>query len=448
VDKAYFSDILKRILLSFRGDMSTARKIPVIKAVLMSINVMVGGGILFGPAPMAAIAGSWSFLGWLVVAFIYLPIVLSITRMAEVFPTDGGLASYCKQGLGDFLGFCGGWIYFLGYAASAATLLSVYRAYLQLKWPGFFLFQNPYLFFAFAVAVLVYLNNLRVTVMADLQSYLTVIKLLPVLLAVILLPFFASGTLSFSLGELQMLPWSLTYAIFGFLGFEFCASLTDTIEGGAPQARKAILGGFLAVSAIYIIFHYSLLNIMGVQGLVANTAAGYPLFVAKKFAFLGSFLIPLISLTTVITYFNSSNGLMTLDGFVLSGIAKGKQIRFAETLDQRNRNDRPYVAVAVAAMFIYALGVFVPSTHILAAVTNFGVTLTFLLANLSLWLADNRATAVNKFINLLAMLFLILLLIYHFSVVGDTMALRLQNLSLLFLAAIAGLLLYRPRVEA
>ena len=424
--------------------MTSAKKISITNAVLWTINIMVGGGILSGPGAMAAIAGNWSFLGWLIVAMLYLPIVLSITRMAEVFPAQGGFASYCKQGLGNFGGFLGGWIYFLGYAAAAATLISFYQTYLQISCPSCSLFSNLPLFAALVLVCLALLNNLRIDILASLQGYLTLVKLLPVFLAIGLLPFFIKTTLTFPVCELKMLPWSLTTAMFGFMGFEAAASLTSDINGGAPQARKAILIGFFLVTAIYVIFHYSLINIMGAQGLATYMAAGYPLFVVKKFSFFGKILIPLIALTTIITYFNSSNGMIGLDSSILHGIAREGQIRLAGILDYRNLYGRPYIAVAATAFFVYGLCVLAPNTLILAAVTNFGVTLTFLLANLSLWLADDQATAINKFVNLLALGLLLVLLGYHFSVLGDTLLLRLQNLSLLLFAIAFGAILYKP----
>ena len=53
-------------------------KISLVTAILMNINIMVGSGILIGPAVMAGIAGNASFLAWLLVALIFLPIVLSL----------------------------------------------------------------------------------------------------------------------------------------------------------------------------------------------------------------------------------------------------------------------------------------------------------------------------------------------------------------------------------
>jgi len=425
--------------------MSAAQKIPFLSAMLMSVNIMVGGGILSGPGPMAGVAGSWSFLGWLIVALTLLPVVLSITRMAEIFPSDSGFAGYCEQGLGRYIGHMGGWTYFIGYAFAAASILSVYRITLLKIWPNATWLENPFVFFAGLALILVILNNLKVTVVASIQSYLTVIKLLPVLIAIILLPFFLNNDLAFSMEELQALPNSLTYAMFGFLGFEFCASLINDIEGGAPQARKAILGGFLTVAAIYIAFHFSLLNIMGSEGLATMLANGYPTFVAKKFGMLGVALGMLIPLTTVITYFNSSNGLLTLDSTVLGSIADSEKIYMNNWLGMRNSNGRPWIAVAIAGLLVFALAALIPDFKNLFAVTNLAVTSVFFLANISLWIADHNANAFNRMVNGLAIIILSCLLVYDFLDAGATWTIRLQNVGMLFIAKLIGMILYKPK---
>lgn len=423
--------------------MSTSNKIPFINAMLMSVNIMVGGGILAGPGSMAAVAGSWSFIGWIIVALLLLPVVLSITRMAEVLPSTNGFSSYCEAGLGKSVGYLGGWIYFVGYSCAAAAILSVYRFSLLKIFPTIAFFESPVLFFASVALLLLVLNNLKISLLGSIQSYLTIVKLTPVLIAICLLPFFLNSNLSFSTSELMAVPLSLNAAMFGFLGFEFCASMTKDIEGGAKMARKAILAGFLAVTLIYVVFHFSLINIMGAEGLALKLAPGFPFFVSEKFALLGRLLLFLIPATTIITYFNSSNGLLTLDSTVLAGIADSKRIRFASFLSLKNIYDRSYVSVFFATALVFTLALLIPSCENLMAVTTLAVNFVFLIANISLWNSDKKASCFNRIINILASIILVGLLGYSFFNAGPTMAIRLQNVMLLIIATMVGLVLYK-----
>lgn len=425
--------------------MSDNKKISLIKAMLMSVNIMIGAGILGGTSEMTALAGSLSFLGWIFVAVFYLPVVLSVARMAEVFPEESGFYAYCKQGLGSFVGFIGGWSYFVAYACSTAALLSCFRDFLLVKAPSIILFKYNFLFFIIAVPLLMLLNNLRVSLLASLQSYLTIVKLIPVITAVVLLPFFFKwSNIEFSTENLMKVPGGLTPALFGYLGFEFCSSMVDVIEGGAKQAKKAMIGGFILVTILYVAFHFSLINIMGTENLVTKLAPNFPMFITNMFPTLGAILLIMVPLASMLTYFNSSNGLFFLDSKVLSGLAEGNNVRMAGVLNRKNAYDRPFMAVLITGMLIFAIGAFVPSTKILFAITNFGVGVVLLLANISLMLKDRTACLFDRLVNIVAIIILAVLIVYSFVSAGNGLSSSLQNMTLFFAALVAGVVLYNP----
>ncbi len=424
--------------------MNGERKIPVTKAMLMTVNIMVGAGILNGPAKMAAVAGSMSYWGWIIAALIYLPVVLSVARMAEVFPNESGFFAYAKQGLGNFFGFLAGWAYFVGYACSTASILSGYRDFLIVKFPGMVVFQHIYLFFLAAILILLVLNNMKVSFIAAMQSYLTAVKLIPVLSAVLLLPFFfKSSSVAVDFSATGKVLGTLSIAIFGYTGFEFAASMVDIIDGGAKEAKKAILGGFFLVTGLYIAFHLSLLNIMGANNLVTKLAPNFPLFVVSSFPTIGSILLILVPIATILTYFNSSNGLLFLDSKVLADLAEGENMHMANSLSKKNMYDRPFIAVLTVAMLVFTLGTVVASTSILMSITNFGIGISLLLANLSLFVVDKNGSSVDKAINILAIIALSCMMVYYVITAGVNLTDSLKNMSLFFAAILAGIVLYR-----
>ncbi len=87
--------------------MSPLKKIPVSTAVVMSINIMLGVGLYAGVHRMAAVAGNASFLGWVIVALLNLPIVYAISRMAALVPESGGFYRYAYKTFGRIGGFFG-----------------------------------------------------------------------------------------------------------------------------------------------------------------------------------------------------------------------------------------------------------------------------------------------------------------------------------------------------
>lgn len=426
------------------------RKISFLKAMLLGVNIMVGAGIFSGTSEMTAKAGTISFLGWLLAALLYSPVVWAVLRMAEIFPADRGVLSFCQVGLGRFGGFLGGWIYFVGYAAACAGVLSAARSYLMIKFTDIILFSNPYIFFFCAALLLLILNNMRVTVLASMQSYLTILKLLPVVSAILVLPFFWRKEIltNISIQDLALLPNTLTGAVFGFLGFETCASLIGIIDGGAKQARKAIVGGFVLVTLIYVFFHFSLISIMGAENLIMLQAPSFPLFVAKLFPWFGGVLLFLVSICSIVTYFNSSNGLFLLDTSVLSSLADEGILMFSKILQKRNIFDRPFIVAMLISSLVFGLGVMVQNTSSLMSLTCIAVMSSLLLAAISLWLKDTEATILGKFLNTLAVFVLFSLVLISFWLSGNTMGARLFILGLFIVKILVGMILYREDKSA
>ena len=108
--------------------MATEHKISFTSAMLMNINMMIGAGIFLLPSLMAEKAGNASFLGWPMVCILFVPIVMSIANAAQIFPTEGGLFTYCQTTMGRTAAFTCGWIYFLGYAGLVSLQMFGLRA--------------------------------------------------------------------------------------------------------------------------------------------------------------------------------------------------------------------------------------------------------------------------------------------------------------------------------
>ncbi len=424
------------------------KKISVSSAILMSINIMVGGGLLSGPAPMAAIAKGASFLGWLIVAIINLPTVWTVVKCAELMPPTHYFSNYPGHIFGRFVGFFSSWTYFFTYLCACSALLSVYMNYLGLKFSSIFIFQSKPLFLLVAASILFALNNLPTSILASVQSFLTIIKLTPVFIAIGLLPFFWSNPVVIDSASVAKLPGALTFAIFGFLGFEFCASIFDLIEGGATQARKAILGGYFAVACLYVIFHFSLLKIMGAEGLAAKLAPNYPYFVSEVFPTIGLLLLVLIPLTSMITYFNSSNGLYFLNTSILHSIAKSETITASKIMQALNSAERPTLVVAICGILTIIFGLTFPSVDALVAMTNLGISVVFTLIAVAMLLrkdVTDKLTIFDRIAFVLSAILSVGSFAYNLVTSGNNVKECMFNLGLFGVMLVIGAFLYKPQ---
>ncbi|MFH0898424.1 MAG: APC family permease [bacterium] len=347
-------------------------------AVLISINVIVGGGIYFGPQIMASYAGNFSFLGWIFAAILLAPIIWSVASAAKMFPGTGGFYNYCTTGINDTAGFIAIWAYFLGYTATGATLTRVLKDHIlgapetQTLYTA--LFSNLLI-----VVVVCALNLLSVSVISKVQSIGTILKLLPLFFVIVLFGFYWDSSMTFDLGSAANIGSAIPMAIFGFWGVETCCSIGHYLKGGPSKAFGVILTAFLSAMLLYSLFHFGLLHIMGAQNLATFGVAAFPGFLNLKSTFLASLLSWSIIVALGITFFNTIYGVVLLAIDNLLCLAGKRLTFFASSLTVLNRFSRPYVTIFVQGVVVFLLVTFITSKAILAALSNLGVLISFLL---------------------------------------------------------------------
>lgn len=337
--------------------MNQHRKISLATAILMNINIMVGSGILVGPGRIAAISGNASFLAWLMVAFLFLPIVLCTVQLSRMFPGAGGFYAYAKEGLGKRAGYWSGWMYIVGYTFAAAletialrkTLISAFN----LDWA--WLNGNPIYFNFLAALVFTGLNFLSMHLLSRILNSVTLSKLIPLLVLIFLIPFVFNPSFTVTAPELVALPMSLPLAIFGYFGFEYCTSISHHIENSERNAPLAILVGFFITALLYTLFHFGALNLMGTQGLISQGAPAFAEFVTLPIPFLKPLLGFLIPVASAITLFGAAVGLMNANSVMMHTMAEEKLFHFSHKLTGLNKASRPWITILIQGVAVFAI---------------------------------------------------------------------------------------------
>lgn len=376
-------------------------KISLATAILMNINIMVGSGILVGPGRIAAISGNASFLAWLMVAFLFLPIVLSTVQLSRMFPGAGGFYSYAKEGLGKRAGYWSGWMYIVGYTFAAALETVALRKTLihafNLDWP--WLVGNPIYFNLLAVGVFTALNFLSMRALGKILNSVTIWKIIPLLVLILLIPFVFNPSFTVTGQELAALPMSLPLAIFGYFGFEYCTSISHHIENSERNAPLAILIGFFITALLYTLFHFGALNLMGTQGLIDQGAPAFAEFITLPIPFLKTILGFLIPVASAVTLFGAAVGLMNANAVMLHTMAEEKLFHFSPVLTQITKVHRPWVAIllqgfavfAIATGMTFVIGDLGQTIDIVGALCILGVFLAFILPFTSLIIVQRRS---------------------------------------------------------
>ena len=92
---------------------------------MLVVNGLIGAGIFGLPSGAAALAGEYSVLVYAFCALLILPVILCFAELGSYFRGTGGPIRYGTLAFGSFIGFQGGWLYYLArlISFSANTVL-------------------------------------------------------------------------------------------------------------------------------------------------------------------------------------------------------------------------------------------------------------------------------------------------------------------------------------
>lgn len=369
--------------------MKESGKISFFAAVLMSINIMVGAGIYYAVGPLAETAGSVSFLGWPLIGLLLFPVIWGIAKAAQLFPGEGGFYHYCSSGINQTAGFAAHWGYLIGFIASAASLATVLRNGLVQNAGIQVLGDYPILFNVAAVVFYSLIQLLPLSKISKIQSIATLIKISPLFIVIALTIFYFNPHLQFEMSRLSSLSLMIPTVIFGFWGFEACCSIGGYLKGGPQKVPSVILIGFFATTALYLLFHFGLLNIMGAENLSKYGAVGFPKFLGLGPLWEATLQAGILG-AILFCWANSILGMSLGNISNIYSLAKRGMIFGSFPLSKLNRNERPTMIVLIHGVFIFVLLTFISDLEILFSLSNLGILLAFFLTLLSAFLTYLR----------------------------------------------------------
>ena len=249
--------------------------------IALTVNCIVGAGVLALPARLAIDAGNWS-LAVILVAFVVVGLLaLSLAEVASRYDVTGGPQYYAGVTFGPLTGFTVGWLLTLSSLASFALISQVMLDYAAALWPAF---AAPW---PRAIAITVFtialttVNVRGVKSGAWLGNALTIAKMLPLGLIALAGLWFA-GWNDIPVTEPRQpdgLSGALQIAIFACVGFHVAAVVAGEMRDPRRDLPVSILGGLAIACLLY------LLLMLACFGVLPDTAASaLPLVdVAKAF---------------------------------------------------------------------------------------------------------------------------------------------------------------------
>ena len=242
--------------------------------VLLFINGVIGAGIFGLPSKVFKEVGVYSIAAFLVCAVAVFIIILCFAEVSSRFDKTGGPYLYARSSFGALPGFITGWLLLITRLITYAALINLLVTYLSFfsAW-----FAQPYpriLIIISLTLFLAFVNHIGIKNTTRVNNFLTVAKMLPLLLFIIV-GFFFIEPANF---EIKYTPGFASFSstvlllVFAFGGFE--SVLVNS--GEVKDPKKNLPLALLAATSIIIVV-YVLIQVVSIGNLPALASSDKPL---------------------------------------------------------------------------------------------------------------------------------------------------------------------------
>lgn len=265
--------------------------------IALTVNSIVGAGVLALPAKLAIDAGNLS-LAVILAAFVVVGLLaLSLAEVASRYDVTGGPQYYAQVTFGPLTGFTVGWLFTLSSLASTALIAQVMLDYAVALWPALAAAWPRAVVITAFMLVLAAINVRGVVRGAWIGNLLTFAKLLPLGLIALAGLWFA-GWNHIPVTEPRQpdgLSGALQVAIFACVGFHVAAVVAGEMRDPRRDLPVSILGGLAIACLLY------LLLMLACFGVLPDTAASALPLVDVARAFLGQIGGTLMAVVAVVS---------------------------------------------------------------------------------------------------------------------------------------------------
>jgi basic amino acid/polyamine antiporter, APA family len=329
----------------------TARPVGPLQLLALGVNGIVGVGIFFTPASVAAQApGRACILTFLLTGLAVVPAALLFAVLGRGFDEDGGPVVFARAAFGDFVSFLVGWVaYVSAFLSTAATMVAFTQNFPDL---GLDAHLPVGLGASVLATVLALIVAAGIRVSAGTWTTLTVLKLLPLfaLLAAFLVfaaPAPGNVPAPSALGEVAWLRAALI-AMFAYQGFEIVPVIAGQVRSSARSIPFATVGSLLLSILLYVGLVWAC-----VAALPGLAGEGMPLVAAAK-VYGGEALARLVFYGTSLSSLGICFGMMVTTPRYLSALASGQRALFSlDRLDDRGVPQRALLVTwAIVIVFV------------------------------------------------------------------------------------------------
>ena len=329
------------------------RQLGVWSAAAVCVGSMIGSGIFRVPSTAAASTGTGAvmMLTWVVGGLVAVTGALTLAEAAALFPRAGGLYVYLREAYGPLTAFLFGWLILVISPASTAAVALAFGEYLGRLVP--IVAGRERLIGVVAIVVMATANYRSVRYGAAIQNVLTSAKVLGIGLLTV-----AGFTLATSphLGTAARPPlppptWGgfglgLVAVLFAYNGWQDATSIAGEVRDPRRALPRALIGGTLAVTAIYLAVNAAYLHVLSMPEIAASRLVAAEVAVRV----LGATGAVLINALVCASTFGTVNVSMMVYPRIFFAMAEDR-LFFGRMAAVHPRYATPHAAILLAAGF-------------------------------------------------------------------------------------------------
>lgn len=379
---------------NYIGLFMPTHKLSLRSAILINLNIMVGFGLFVNTVLLAKLTGSLGFLSYGLTAVFIAPLIISIAALMKRHH-GGGFYAYSAHDIHPFVGYISAWGYFTGKLASAALIIHVVMTLLQSLIPV--LATVPTLVLDSGVILLfAFLNTFHMKLGSQLASFFFVLKLTPILFAVLGGLFLISTTpATFTPLLWSGIPLSIPFVLYTFIGFEAACSLSQSIENPSVNGPRAIYISFALAVALNIVYQF--LFFAATQGALmtqTNYLDAFPVllsYLMPASPLLAQKIVGLLYLALACATLGASYGILLSVHWNLYTLAQHKHIPFARFFTKLNAHNIPTACVVAEALLCGAYLIFTGGDQKpLQQISVLGTIIAYTLSIIGLFMFEYR----------------------------------------------------------
>ena len=326
------------------------KKITLIQCISLVTGNLVGSGIFMLPV-LLAVYGSSSIIGWVITSISAICLALVFAKLSIKVPAcHGGPQNFIAKAFGDSAAFWVAWGYWVLTWSSNTALIVAATSYLSKVYGGFDAAGT--LFVQVAIwAVVTLINIVGVRTAAKFELWITVIKLIPIVLIPTIGLFYLDidNLLDFmpsdpSIGLVDSIKACVFLTLWAFIGVESATVPAKNVENPSKTIALATIVGTSIAALVYIMGSVSIIGVLGSKKLLLSAA---PYADLANVLFGGSWGIVIASFS-VISCVGAFNGW----SLVVARIAQGAADKglFPKVFSKENKSGTPVFSILVSAI--------------------------------------------------------------------------------------------------